>query len=337
MRALPTTFSSELLEGIVRLLWNQWSELGVSGDGKFRNNQVIDPEAMLCATCLFARYEPRLFDEVADWLRANGWLINISRLKRISRLPGLNHPTVLAALAGHLQTLAGSQKWKSLAGKGSSGIPPAPFFIPKPGHDPMPSFGPEDPIFTAQGWSRGPLRFSRKSKSAHGDGDGKLLLRLRALFGVTARCEILAYLLDKPGAHPHEVARQTHYFVKTAQDALVQMRQSGLVTVRSEAGKKIYSMEKEDWQSLLRPQGGFPRYLDWAEVLSCLATLWEIVAGLATDESPDYVAARLKEWCREAKPKLEAAGLVGVLRDAEPFSGQAYLAVFLEDMRRWIL
>lgn len=336
MGALPTAFSSELLEGILQLLWNQWSTLGVFGSGKFQANQIIDPEALICATCLFGRYEPRLFDEQADWLRANGWIINISRLKRISQLPGLKHTMVLAALAGHLQSLAGSQKWKSLAKKTMTVGPTTPLFLSKPDQAPLPAFGTEDPVFAAQGFSRGALRFSRKSMPAHGDGNARLLILFRSLFGVTARCEILAYLLDKASAHPHEIARRTHYFMKTAQDALVQMKQSGLVAVRSEAGKKIYSVDKEDWKALLRPHGTFPKYLDWAGIFSSIATLWDIVAGLQAEESPDYAAARLKQWCREAKPTLEAAGLTGVLRDQEPFPGKSYLPVFLEDVRRWI-
>ena len=46
---------------------------------------VIDPEALLLLTCTMGRHEPRLFDEVLDWLRENGRFINVMRLKRILR------------------------------------------------------------------------------------------------------------------------------------------------------------------------------------------------------------------------------------------------------------
>ena len=51
----------------------------VSGDDVW----IIDPEALLLFTCTLGRHEPRLFDEVLDWLQENGRFINILRLKRI--------------------------------------------------------------------------------------------------------------------------------------------------------------------------------------------------------------------------------------------------------------
>jgi hypothetical protein len=46
---------------------------------------MIDPEALLLATCTFGRYEPRLFDEVLDWMRTNGWVMNTQRLGTVLR------------------------------------------------------------------------------------------------------------------------------------------------------------------------------------------------------------------------------------------------------------
>ena len=61
-----------------------------------------------------------------------------------------------------------------------------------------------------------------------------LMFRLRALFGVNARADILAYLLRHPDGHPPDMARQTGYVPRTVQMTLVEMAYSG----------KIYSARK---------------------------------------------------------------------------------------------
>jgi len=241
-------------------------------------------------------------------------------------------------LALHLQNFAGTQKWVSFTRQGVGTPSLSPFFLDKRDFRPHTAFGETDKHFASQGWIRGPLIFSRKSQSATGNGGTNLLIRLRALFGVTARCEILAYLLERPGSHPHEVARRTHYFAKTVQDALVQMKRSGLVTVRGEAGRKIYALDPLAWKPLLRPDGEFPRYLDWPVIFSCLASLWKILNQLGEKDSGLlYTAAHLKQWARKSRPLLDGAGMTGTLRSEENYPGESYLPVFLEDVERWVL
>jgi hypothetical protein len=326
-------FRSQFLEGTLALLWRQWSALGISGYTDPQLPRILDPEALLCATCIFGRYEPRLFDEAADWLRENGALIHLSRLKTLARMPDLECSTILAALTGPLQKKAGTQKWKALNLPSSDQENLQSFFINKNDFSAFPQVGPRDAFFASQGWFRGPLNFSHKSSAAMGNGGSNFLIRLRALFGVNARCEILAFLLDRGYSHPHEVARQTHYFVKTVQDAMVQMRLSGLVTVRSEAGKKIYGLDKSAWSPLLFPNQPSPIFLNWPVIYAQLAGLWKVLGSLQAHESNLLlVAAKLKEWARTARPLLDSAGLSGVLRSEELYPGESYLPVFMEDV-----
>jgi hypothetical protein len=76
MKPSLTTYRDEYRELLLDLLWRQWSTLGVAGHGSAEQERIIDPEALLLLTCTAARCDPRLFDEVIDWLQANGWLIN---------------------------------------------------------------------------------------------------------------------------------------------------------------------------------------------------------------------------------------------------------------------
>lgn len=330
-------FKSRFLEKTIAFIWRQWSALGVSGHADNFDEWIIDPEALICITCLFGRYEPRLFDEAMDWLRENGGIINLSRLKRISDMEGLECSSILASVAMHLQKMAGKQKWKSLVSNPTDSKNPQPFFLRLEGRSHLPLFGKMDEFFQSHGWSRGAFQFSKKSQPAMGDGKTNMLIRLRTLMGVNARCEILAFLLDRGSSHPHEVARQTHYFTKTIQDAMVQMRLSRLVNSRTESGKKVYSTNILSWKPLLFPDNAFPRYLNWPVIFSSLAMLWrEIEKFEGTGDDNLMVSAKLKGWARDAGPNLEMSGLTGVLRPESNYPGAAYLPVFLEDMGRWI-
>src|SRR4030066_1096 len=69
---LQKDFRYLFLENILNFLWRQWSALGVLGEARTEDPWVIDPEPMLLFTLEMGRFEPRLFDEVLDWLVVNG-------------------------------------------------------------------------------------------------------------------------------------------------------------------------------------------------------------------------------------------------------------------------
>ncbi len=101
---------------------------------------------------------PRLFDEMLDWLQANGWLINVMRLKRILRTEKFAGERVLAAIAGLLAKGAEAPKWKQLGGFGAAASPPLrSCSLAKTGSR-FPTLGEPEPLFARYGWQRGPLR-----------------------------------------------------------------------------------------------------------------------------------------------------------------------------------
>src|SRR3954466_3464363 len=58
--------------------WDQWTQIGVSGHAPaVADRRAIDPEALLLFTLEAARSDPRLFDEVLDWLLLNEQLISV--------------------------------------------------------------------------------------------------------------------------------------------------------------------------------------------------------------------------------------------------------------------
>ena len=88
MKMLQKDFRDIFLDNILGFLWRQWSAIGVLGEARAREPWVIDPEALLVFTLETGRYDPRLFDEVMDWLVTNGHLIDMQRLRGILRKRG---------------------------------------------------------------------------------------------------------------------------------------------------------------------------------------------------------------------------------------------------------
>jgi hypothetical protein len=77
-------FRAKCLEATIDLLWRQWCSLGVSGHAAPVNQSLLlDPEALLLATTAVGRSEPRLFDEMVDWLNSFGGLVSLQRLKNL--------------------------------------------------------------------------------------------------------------------------------------------------------------------------------------------------------------------------------------------------------------
>ena len=109
------TFKEEYQELLVNFLWRQWSALGVAGQSGAEDVWIIDPEALLLLTCTLGRCEPRLFDEVLDWLQENGRFINVNRLKRLLAREKFAGERVLATVAGVLAKGTEATKWKLLA------------------------------------------------------------------------------------------------------------------------------------------------------------------------------------------------------------------------------
>ena len=74
----------EIVADSVAIAWDQWSQLGVSAASPaHREERAADPEALLLFTLEVGRNDPRLFDEVLDWLALNEHLVSVHRLRNV--------------------------------------------------------------------------------------------------------------------------------------------------------------------------------------------------------------------------------------------------------------
>lgn len=336
MKALLKDFRDEYLEKLLDLIWRQWCALGVAGTGEPESRRVIDPEALLAITATMARYEARIFDEALDWLQVNGRFINIQRLKTIFRKEQFAGTAVIAAIADLMSSSSSAAKWKRLSEiDAGSEKKDEPLFYFKSGH-PHPILREPQAVFYAHGLLRDKVRLRGHSKPFRPSPVSNLHLKLRAFFGINARCEIILFLLLNRKGHPRKIARQCYYYQKTVQDTLVDMRCSGLVKATPSGREVWYRLASPLWKDLMAGEGELPPWICLPSLYSAFERIWLGLSdpGLAGSDNPLFLSSQLRELMQSVRGALERSGLGDRLSDPGLYVGEEYTPVFFQDVRK---
>jgi hypothetical protein len=333
MKMSLTEFRRRFLELTLDLLWRQWSAMGVAGQIRNDESRIVDPEALLLFTCTLGRHDPRLFDEMIDWLQANGSFINILRLRRMMSTEKFAGGGVTAAIAGLMSKGADVLKWKKLAEP--DGKDPQEWLFFGMDGKPIPVIGDPDPHFIKYGFKRGPLRLRDLSQPFRPADPTNLLLQLRALFGINARAEIVAYLLTHDAAHPSQIARDACYFVRAVQNTVVEMNRSGVVQLRSSGREKYYWLKGDHWAPLLNRAEQLPSWVTWAPFFRALERIWiKLSDPRLAKLDPLMQSSEVRQLMVEVRPSLERAGFDKSLSDDRHYPGEEYLPVFISDIMK---
>lgn len=327
-----TEFKTTVLNGLLDFLWRQWSALGVAGQSAPEERRVIDPEPLLLLSLTVCRYDARLFDEILDWLTVNGAFMNVQRLKSLEKQFDFQCKAQLSAVSELLGKKSSyALKWKNLAASHSLKTD-EPLFYMKDGK-PLPLSGDYAPEFKVHGLLRGPLKLRGYSRPFPAHGIASLLLRLRALLGVNARCELLCLLGSAEEIHPSDIARQTGYFPRTTQNALAEMARSGVVEMRSSNREKRYWLQPGLLDNLLRPDGKPTAWINWSPLFRALEILW---LGLIDPKrqylDPLMLASEFRRLTLGMRPLLGEVGWAMHLRNESAYKGEEYANVFVQDM-----
>jgi len=320
-----TSYRDRLQERALDLLWGQWCALGVSGSAPPPGARVIDPEALVAATCSFGRADPRMFDEMLDWLRTNGPSVNTQRLRTLVGAHGFHGAAVLSAAAAFLRQYDRSARWRTLAQRQRS-AEAEPLFRFRDGK-PMSSFGEVEAVFAEHGFLRGVVELRGYSQAFDPRLPACLGMRLRALFGVNVRAEAVLFLLAHPeGANPNAMSRRIGYSQRSVQDALVAMNRSGWIHVREAGREKIYTLGPRLSGALGAEIDGAPQWTAWAPALRYLEALWLAlgVPGLG-DLSPELQAAEIRQAVEGPQQQTANAGFARVFSTPLPPRGEDYV------------
>jgi hypothetical protein len=330
-----TNFTSRMEDYLTGFLWREWSTLGVAGVSEPETRWIIDPEVLLLLTTEIGRHDARLFDEVLGWLSINSRWISTQRLRTIHEKDGIGDRRVLASVARWMMKSDPQAKWRKLSQidirkQTTEGL----FFH---GHQQLLSTaGLADPDFGTYGLVRPAISLRSLSQPLNMMHPCALQLRLRALFGLGMRSDIVCYLLTQDGAHPSRIAQVLGYSQKRVQDTLVEMAESGQVVVRSSGRMKIYSLDRSQWRDFLTPRTQCtPGWLNWRHLASGLSTIWRATWAVAPEQNGEYVASsRLRTAIRAAQDDLRASGIHFDIEDDRGHVAENYLPVFIENMDR---
>lgn len=332
-------FSTALVKRVGEFLWRQWGQVGLaSASVEPRDGWVVDPEALLLLSSSFARYDPRLFDEIMDWVSKNANFVNVPRLKSLLRRFEYSGQSVMSAIAAQAMAENPRLHWK-LPSLGSEESPEA-LFLNADG-SPFPDFGPADPAFLRAGFRRGKVDLRGLSRRFNPVMPECALLRLRALFGVSARADIVLYLLTHEVAHPSGIARDTGFSQKTVQDTLVDMAASAFVhAVQSPGRLKHYVIQKDDRAAFLHhaaKPGLTPRWIAWPPLFRALEIMLEDSRRIGTQALSDLLlASELRRLADRIQPLAHQAGMSQSFSDPSRYPGAAYTPVFLDEVEPWL-
>ena len=197
-------------EQALALAWGAWTELGVSGwTSSTHGDWAIDPEPLILFTAFLGDADPRLRDEATDWCIRNWRFVSKTRLKNLLRAQWADVGDEFGEFAATVGAHAG---------------------IAWPGQTE-------------------PRRYAVTGRSTLPPLERPSLawLRLRAMFGLGARTEILRYFLSRAGKGAVPVSRLaavTGYTKRNVAAESETLERAGVLGVRSTTNRLYYYLAR---------------------------------------------------------------------------------------------
>lgn len=231
--------SDRFREDAVRLGWSLWCELGVSGWAGDHKRWFIDPEPLILWTAWLGDADARLRDEVTDWCVAFGSWISGTRLANLLGLASVETRAGFGELAATVAAHSAT-RWRG---------------------------------------ATTPRRFERtgRSRLESFTAPSQVSLRLRGLFGVGARAEVVRVLFAERDAHAASaLAEEIAFGKRIVSETLDSLRRSGAVEEHRVKNQLRYRMiGATEWSSVLGEMPVvWPR---WSRILPLLIIAAECV------------------------------------------------------------
>lgn len=258
---------------VTDLCWGAWSELGVSGWGRTHTDWAIDPEPLIIFTSSIGTSEPRLRDEAMDWCISNWRHVSQTRLRNILRSEPLLATDSWGTFAATMNARAGVN-WPGATTERS----------------------------TYRVTGRSTLRSLAEPSLVY--------LRMRAMFGVGARTEILRYFLfhQRFKVSANALAEVTRYTKRNIAEACDMLVQADVLTAKTAGNRFDYSLT--DPRTLEDFVGSVPAIApDWSALLRVVVTIWQVGEAVGS-RSPEAAAVEVHQAIRAIDDDLVDLGLV---------------------------
>lgn len=299
-----SALSDRLTATLVDFAWDEWAQMGVLSSPSSGRRWAQDPEALLLLTFEIARDDPRLFDEVLDWLARNEPLVSARRLRR------------LCADETDERLVGAALEWT--AAQRGRHAPRQQEALPDASMEPLFRTGDlpalqRDPAFAAFGFHRAPAVRSGKSREPDLRAPINFAFRLRQLLGVGTRAEAVRYLLTAGvEASALEVSTASAFAKRNVYEALTSLHEAGVVTLAAKGSEQRFAVDPTRWAHFL----GFdsteiPVYRDWPALFGALRKMVRWLRDPELEGLSEYLlASRAADVLDELRPAVSAAGVL---------------------------
>lgn len=265
--------------------WGQWAQLGVLADSSRHDTWAVDPEMLVLFSLEVGRNEPRLFDEVLDWMLVNERLLSVQRLRNFA--DGDEARALADAALAWIARYRPRQRLKTQPRDA----------LPSPA-DAEPLFRAArrgrsvDETFLAHGFARGKLEPSRKSRIPSLMTPPALAFRVRQVLGLSARAEVIRFLLtvDAPHVTAGVVAETAGYSKRNVHEALSSLAAARVIDAVMVGNEQRYGIDKTSWAQLF-DLDELPSHRDWPQVLRATLRLLRWLGDPSHDGLSDYMLA----------------------------------------------
>jgi len=256
--------STKWNKNINEFLWNEWSSIGVPGNVRENSNTIVDVEALFVFSLYQARFDVRLFDEIFDWVIKNDRWLSFQRIKTyIRQYEDDEINRILQAFSRSVYSATGNIRWKVFLNfADTNDNMPNPFFLNSDTSE-LPIPGSYDEIFKSSGWLRSPMHIRDKSSDIPFESEKNLLFKLRTLFGITPRAEILTYLICKERGSASEIINSTGYSKPSVYDTLSDLVTGRFIDQYNKNGSMKYYVDLNRWKIFLNIDKQLPVWIDW--------------------------------------------------------------------------
>jgi len=213
----------------VDLAWGAWVELGVPGADRTHQDWAIDPEPLILFTAFLGDTDGRLRDEATDWCIRSWRSVSKNRLRRLLAESPADVVEGFGVLAATVNERAG------ITWPGATDSRP----------------------HRTSGRPRPPVDLTRESMA---------WLRLRTIFGMSARAEVLRYFLPRSTVYVSAamIARRTGYTKRSIAEEAENLAEAGVLGAQRSQHAHLYTLERR--QALEDLVGKLPLYMpDWAD------------------------------------------------------------------------
>jgi hypothetical protein len=282
--------SAKWNKNLNEFLWNEWSSVGVPGYIRENSNNIVDPEALFVFSLSQARFDVRLFDEIFDWVVKNERWLSFQRIKTYVRQYESDEINrILQAFSRNVYSATGNIRWKVFLKRADfNDNSPSPFFL-NFDTSTLPIPGNYDENFESAGWLRSPMHIRNKSSDIPFDSEKNLLFKLRTLFGITPRAEIMAYLICNEKVSVAEIINSTGYSKPSVYDTLSDLATGRYIDQYNKNGSMKFSINLNRWKHFLNLDKALPVWIDWQRLFVSLYKFSIFLIEYTNSNISDYL------------------------------------------------